>query len=663
MRRIAVPTLMLVAMTIISSTILPVPAAGIRTVGSTGQHCIAAYSGVHHPVVQELVDIVNNDAVFRAEMEAALLEQEPSSYWYGKTLDDMYTFLDEWVVFLPTIDNARLYMDRFYEFAGSGRGQQLASHDPLRGWLYEFMLAVELFNDSAASAAAVPWWTSDPRINRADYIVPPGGYQSFNQFFTRQIKPGARPVDAPGDPAILTSPADSYVMKIAYQLTSVTTIGVKGENLNIRELLGNDPLADNFINGKAVLCMLNTTDYHHFHAPVPGQIVSQRQMAGLYYGMDGGWVEYFFQHRRGYMIFDTAKFGHVAMVCVGMFTISSVNFTSSVGANVNKGDELGYFAYGGSAIILLFEPGRVSFTVPLSGPPFHVNMGNTLATALQLTQTATVSTSLGNVAFACNAGSIQGLSAIDAAQASCPFSGYYFPYGLFSYSLINFRPGRQVLVTMRFPYPLPLGARYYKCQNGSMIDCTSLVTRPDEYTLILTLTDGGLGDADGVANGTIVDPGGPAVLININTPARGSSLPAAPQTPVSLSNIIVKSASLSATKIVPGTPVTVTANVANTGTGNGTSIVKVYINGAEETSRGVSVNSGGATQVSFDITHNEPGTYTVYVGSIPAGSFIVDQFTPDTILLISGALVLFALVGGVIWIWRRRAQPPEHTCL
>jgi len=115
---------------------------------------------------------VNTDAVFRAEMEAALLEQEPASYWHGKTLDDMYTFLDEWVIFLPTIDNARLYMDRFYEFADSGLGQQLAARDPLRSWLYQFMLAVEQFNDSPASAAAVPAWTSDPRINMADYVVP-----------------------------------------------------------------------------------------------------------------------------------------------------------------------------------------------------------------------------------------------------------------------------------------------------------------------------------------------------------------------------------------------------------------------------------------------------------------------------------------------------------
>lgn len=373
------------------SMALPIPVAGV------GHDSWAGHGHtdniLHQPVVQQLVDTVNTDPSFRAEFEAALLDQASTSYWHDKTLDDMYAFLDEWLVFLPHIDDARLYMDRFYEFAGSSKGRELAAANPLRSWLHDFMIAVEEFMDSPASAAAVPWWTGDARINMADYSVPPGGYQSFNEFFTRSIQAGARPVDSPSDPTVFTSPADSSLMKIADRLTSVTTIGVKGENLNIRELLGNDPLADDFINGRAVLCMLNTTDYHWYHAPVTGRIVSQHQIAGLYYGMDGGWVEYFFQHRRGYFIFDTEKFGRVAMVCVGMFTISSVNFVTSEGDQVDKGDILGNFAYGGSAVILLFQPGRVSFSVPLEGRPIHVNMGQKIADAvlpLQPLQAATV---------------------------------------------------------------------------------------------------------------------------------------------------------------------------------------------------------------------------------------------------------------------------------
>jgi len=99
----------------------------------------------------------------------------------------------------------------------------------------------------------------------------------------------------------------------------------------------------------------------------------------------------------------------------------------------------------------------------------------------------------------------------------------------------------------------------------------------------------------------------------------------------------------------------VTANVANKGTGNGTTAVKLYVNGLEESSKGVAVSSGSSTPVSFSVSRNEPGAYTVYVGGVSAGSFTVDQFADGNIVLyISGALLLVALIGGLIYFTRRR---------
>jgi phosphatidylserine decarboxylase len=329
----------------------------------------------HEPVVQQLIDLVNSDADLKSDLEAALAEQEDTSYWHGKTLEDMYDFFDDWLVFQPTPDTARQYMDWFYEFADDGKGQIIASTDPFRSWLYDFMMARGQFMDSIESAAILPVWFADPDIHIEDYIIPPGGFQSFNEFFTRRIKDGLRPVDLLEDDSVLTSPADSTVLNIADELTAADVFDVKGESLCIGQLLGGNPLASKFIDGKAILCMLATTNYHRFHSPVNGRIVAQEQLGGLYYGMDGGWIEYFFQHRRGYFIFDTGDYGYVAMVCVGMFTISSINFFTAQGDYVNKGDELGNFAYGGSAIILLFEPGRVDITIPIESRPVSVQMG------------------------------------------------------------------------------------------------------------------------------------------------------------------------------------------------------------------------------------------------------------------------------------------------
>ncbi len=147
----------------------------------------------------------------------------------------------------------------------------------------------------------------------------------------------------------------------------------------------------------------------------------------------------------------------------------------------------------------------------------------------------------------------------------------------------------------------------------------------------------------------------------IGTTPHGSSMSgitaAPPQSPVSLPIVSVKAAYLSAKKIAPGTPITVTADVVNTGTVNGSSSIKVYVNGELENSEGVTVNSGSSMPVTFTVSRNEPGTYSVYVGGIQAGSFTVDQFADSNMILyISGTLILLAFAIGVIYVTGKR-QP------
>jgi hypothetical protein len=152
----------------------------------------------------------------------------------------------------------------------------------------------------------------------------------------------------------------------------------------------------------------------------------------------------------------------------------------------------------------------------------------------------------------------------------------------------------------------------------------------------------------------------PANLISTTRP-HGSSMPgitaAPPQSPVILPTVSVRSASLSATKVTPGTAITVTADVVNTSTVNGSSSIKVYVNGELENSRGIAVNSGSSMPITFTVSRNEPGTYSVHVGGKQAGIFTVDQFAdPNMILYISGALILLAFVIGVIYVSGRK-QP------
>jgi hypothetical protein len=267
------------------------------------------------------------------------------------------------------------------------------------------------------------------------------------------------------------------------------------------------------------------------------------------------------------------------------------------------------------------------------------------------TRSASAITNLGNVVFAISGGSISGLRNV---TTTCGASGFSFPYGMFSFNITNLTPGQSVNVTIRFINSLPAGTKYYKCINGAIVDCTSIMSRPDERTIMLTLRDGGLGDADGSANGSITDPGGPAFPLNIPQ-SSSAQMPSVSQSPMKMSNIAVKSASLSAVKVTPGSPVTVTAEVANTGAVNGTTMVKVYVNGQEESSQGMTVNSGSVTPVTFTVSRNEPGTYSVYVGGAQAGSFTVTQFDDaGVILMISGALVFFAFITGLAILMRKQ---------
>jgi hypothetical protein len=125
--------------------------------------------------------------------------------------------------------------------------------------------------------------------------------------------------------------------------------------------------------------------------------------------------------------------------------------------------------------------------------------------------------------------------------------------------------------------------------------------------------------------------------------------------PVTLPNIQVQSASLSASKVAPGTPIKVTANVANRGTVNGSTSIKLFINGEEDASQGVTVESGGTRPVYFTVSRNEPGTYAIYVGGTQAGSFTVDDaIDPNVVLFVSSSLIAISLMLAVMIVARRK---------
>jgi len=136
----------------------------------------------------------------------------------------------------------------------------------------------------------------------------------------------------------------------------------------------------------------------------------------------------------------------------------------------------------------------------------------------------------------------------------------------------------------------------------------------------------------------------------------GGIAPVAPSTrPFILSNIVVQSAAIAATRVSPGEKVDVTATITNKGGSNGASKVTLYINGQEAESKGITLSSGESTQVHFSVSQNDPGTYSVYVNGVPAGNMTVDLFTNNDILIYSViALFTIGIIGVLYLVVRRR---------
>ncbi|MCV7191244.1 phosphatidylserine decarboxylase [Mycolicibacterium brumae] len=228
-------------------------------------------------------------------------------------------------------------------------------------------------------------------------MAPPSGYFTYNQFFARHIKPGMRPIAAIADDSVITSPADcTFVDYWEVDNDSNIFIESKGLQWSIKDLLADSDYADEFAGGIFTHSFLNTNDYHRWHTPVSGTILEAKIIQGQDY-LDIGVVPgpvvdgkqthnvtildgtgYQFVQTRGMIVIDS-PIGLVACVPMGMWPVSSVVITADEGRTLQKGDELGYFAFGGSDFVMVFQQRS---NVILNGRPNkHVRTGSCIGRA------------------------------------------------------------------------------------------------------------------------------------------------------------------------------------------------------------------------------------------------------------------------------------------
>jgi Tol biopolymer transport system component len=248
---------------------------------------------------------------------------------------------------------------------------------------------------------------------------------------------------------------------------------------------------------------------------------------------------------------------------------------------------------------------------------------NSLYQHLTTNASVAAATGTGTISISTSSGSIQTLTAVSLNEL--PYNGrpdnVSFPYGLLSFTITNIPPGSTVTITITYPAPIPQGVQYWKCQNGTWINCTSLIGDDDgDEVLTLTITDGGLGDSDGQVNGQITDPGGPVISV----PAPASAPHVSPALPRDLNQtqISLQYLSVNPQQAQVNQPLTIMGNVVNTGNQAGNYNLILKINGRVEQTRMVSVGPQGTQPVKFTITKAQPGTYAVDLGG-QTGSFII----------------------------------------
>ncbi|KAK1440305.1 hypothetical protein QVD17_06130 [Tagetes erecta] len=221
--------------------------------------------------------------------------------------------------------------------------------------------------NSVESAKDIPAFLEffKDQINLDEVKYPLDHFKTFNDFFTRELKPGARPIVGVGRDDVAVCAADCRLMAFRTAEESLR-FWIKGKKFSIQGLLGNNISCSNaFVNGTLVIFRLAPQDYHRFHFPVSGTIEQIVDIPGSLYtvnpiAVNSKYCNVFTENKRAVSIISTADFGKVAYVAIGATMVGSITFTKKQGDYVHKGDEFGYFSFGGSTVICVFEKDSIA---------------------------------------------------------------------------------------------------------------------------------------------------------------------------------------------------------------------------------------------------------------------------------------------------------------
>lgn len=246
------------------------------------------------------------------------------------------------------------YLEWTYESPVGKRVTELIAKRKIFSKLYG------MYCDTKLSARKINSFIEDFNIDMTLSQKKSNEFKSFNDFFIRKLTSDARPVDK--NPNVLVSPGDGRIT--AYENIDLEKlVQIKGITYSLKELINNDSIAEKYSDGTCIILRLCPTDYHRFHFVDSGVPSESTHIKGSYYSVNpialNSIPKLFCENKREWSIFHSDNFGDILTIEVGATCVGSIIQTYTPNKSVSKGEEKGYFKFGGSTTILFFEKDTV----------------------------------------------------------------------------------------------------------------------------------------------------------------------------------------------------------------------------------------------------------------------------------------------------------------
>ena len=212
--------------------------------------------------------------------------------------------------------------------------------------------------NKSSSTKKIEKFVADLNIDMTEANKSISEFTSFNDFFYRTLKPDARPIEND-----FISPGDGKLLAFE-NIEDIHNFFVKGRKFTLKEFLNNDELALRYENASLLILRLAPNDYHRYHFPYNGTPSSSTKIKGDLlsvspYALAGNFTKVFCENKREYCILKTEEKGDILLAPVGATMVGSIFETFTANQPVKKGDEMGYFAFGGSTIVILVHKEKI----------------------------------------------------------------------------------------------------------------------------------------------------------------------------------------------------------------------------------------------------------------------------------------------------------------